>query len=54
MLLLHFVGDAVQMQSGCHGLECGVSGGQLHALVLPSVQAQACELCILMHQNALI
>lgn len=40
---LHCVGDSVPMQHGCDGVECGVPGGQLHASLLPHVQAQTCE-----------
>lgn len=46
MWSLHCVGDSVQVQPGCDDLERGISGGQLHALVLPPVQAQAGEFCI--------
>lgn len=44
----HRVGNSVQVQPGRDGLECGISGGQLHALVLPRVQAQAGESCVSM------
>lgn len=44
MWALHCLGNTVQVQPGCDGLERGVSGGQLHALVLPLVQAKAGEL----------
>lgn len=41
---LDFMGDSVQVQLGCDGLERGVSGRQLHALLLPPVQTKASEL----------
>lgn len=50
MWSLHCMGDSVQVQPGCDGLEHSLPGGQLHALVLPPVQAKAGEF---LHQAAL-
>lgn len=37
MWYFHCMGHYVQVQLGCDALEYGLSGGQLHALVLPPV-----------------
>lgn len=46
MRFLNCMGNFVQVQPGCDGLEHCLSGGQLSALVLSPVQAQAGEFFI--------
>jgi len=37
LLSAHRLGRAVQMHTGCDGVERGFPAGQLHALLLPAV-----------------